>query len=352
MPDLMDSLGISATSRIEVYNVAAYGWERHTAKDAFQVKTNQVLLARLLGVENCPEFEQCLAEARGAVPGARPMGPTLQSPQIAIHPPPRPLKRTHDAIANPLEPAARFPSMPRLTAEQLSPFAPYAPPSTLSPLVLQSLYGLRALASPVSDSGSSSPTLSPPHTIPGSPSNASSPDLDFDLDYTMFDQDGPGLGLISGTVPSSSCAPEQAAAACAPLRLPADPAPSLPVRSSPGADALDLSSGVHMPDGATDNWPERMYACDIARGFANIAALSGNATKNLEVKFGIVFPGAKFVHTTAHRQFRAWKLSTEDERRALLDIPRTREGLWTVYRGKLTGWPLSRSMKQRPGREI
>lgn len=101
-----------------------------------------------------------------------------------------------------------------------------------------------------------------------------------------------------------------------------------------------------MPPGATTSWPEEMYARDVAKAFSMIAALSGDAGKNLRAKFHIVFPGAKFVHTTAHRQFRAWKLSTEAERQALLELDRTPAGRWTAIRSGLSGWLASRSQKQ------
>ncbi|KAK7014294.1 hypothetical protein R3P38DRAFT_3003083 [Favolaschia claudopus] len=120
------------------------------------------------------------------------------------------------------------------------------------------------------------------------------------------------------------------------------PAPLSPTLSSSPSIATASSATPTDPDAMWDQgrvlnpigcgaWPDGMFARDMAKGFGLVGS-SKVADRFVDV-FGGTFPKG-----TWYQQQRAWKYSSQAERDQAAALPRSAEGLWTVWRGKSSGW--------------
>lgn len=149
------------------------------------------------------------------------------------------------------------------------------------------------------------------------------------------------LGTLSPhSVPHYSRQASDRLASLSPLLAPGNHATTCdsPVYTS-GAPALgDLSRRgvVYVPTGA--RWPDGFYACDIAKGF-ELLTPKDQRTKHAKTDlFSNVFPGVVFVAPTFYRNWKAWRMCSEEEKRTLLNMPCSKEGMWPVCRRTLSSW--------------
>ncbi|KAF8151866.1 hypothetical protein K438DRAFT_1778685 [Mycena galopus ATCC 62051] len=151
-----------------------------------------------------------------------------------------------------------------------------------------------------------SPSLLPPSPIFSATSPPSSP--------TSPSSSPPLLSRC----PSSESSTGSTASLTQPLATPTD------------YDALWKTGRVLNPDGC-GTWPEGMYARDMAAAFR----LVGNkqVPENFLAVFGIPFPKGAW-----YQQQRAWKQSSQEERDRAAALPRTANGLYTVWRDTSSGW--------------
>jgi len=112
-----------------------------------------------------------------------------------------------------------------------------------------------------------------------------------------------------------------------------------PLAAPTDYDALWKLGRVLNPDGC-GVWPEGMYARDMTAAFR----LVGNkrVAENFAAVFGIPFPSG-----TWYQQQRAWKHSSQEERDRAAELPRTADGLYTVWRDTSSGWARILNEKKR-----
>ncbi|KAJ6578423.1 hypothetical protein B0H19DRAFT_1253661 [Mycena capillaripes] len=95
-------------------------------------------------------------------------------------------------------------------------------------------------------------------------------------------------------------------------------------------DNLWKRGHVLNPDGC-GTWPEGMYARNMAAAFRLVG--SKQVAESFTAVFGIPFPSG-----TWYQQQRAWKKSSQGERDKAAELPRTADGLYTVWRDTSSGW--------------
>ncbi|KAI1782049.1 hypothetical protein LXA43DRAFT_1104879 [Ganoderma leucocontextum] len=375
-PSTCTFLSLSGGDLLDVYSLSALCWQAHDLSAVFPVQANQLLLLRRRGIVNCLELDAAIADARHRT---QRRGTALSPIQVTVVLPKstRPSKRAREPGSD----GGRASSVPRLALSHTSPFLS-PPASQLAPNparpYLQEIHTYRS-PSIVCSPSESSTVASPP--MSSSPSEDAGYTLSGDaltpgipaylgLDFLGVGMSSPpavfptsigpsGLGIAGASLPPSLpfVSPDHT-----PHLHPSSPLVSppfhpslanspLPNQTSPpiegstiynselGHQPVPLPSQMSPP---TARELDRMYACDVAQGFARIAAnVAGK--KNLQDRFLEAFPGVAFNSTTAYRHYKAWQLSSEDERARLLMLPRIEAGLWKVHRNKLTGWPLSRA---------
>ncbi|KAJ7458809.1 hypothetical protein B0H11DRAFT_2199381 [Mycena galericulata] len=120
---------------------------------------------------------------------------------------------------------------------------------------------------------------------------------------------------------------------------PSSPSPLTPPSMPVDPDLLWQEGRVLAPLGC-GVWPEGMYTRDMATAFRLIG--SRNVAERFVEVFGLSFPKGAW-----YQQQRAWKYSSQAERDVASQLPRTRDGLWTEWRGKSTGWARVAEDKRR-----
>ncbi|KAI0355735.1 hypothetical protein OH77DRAFT_1520816 [Trametes cingulata] len=336
IPETLSALGLEESDRIELYLVDSFSWQQHSVNHVFEVKPKQLLLLRRAGVSLCLDIDYYLAEARGQlqlVSSIRTTAPGMiaaPAPVVGTSSLPS-LKRQREEDDTTARPSV----VARMGLAHVSPLARPVLPTTYSPYPASDLYHLRAAVYSPQGSTSSSSTRTTPHLDASVPSSPSHSGRFMDLSHASELQ--VGLGLMHSDPPAPS----------SPYSIPAPPTPL----ATPGLSVLQgsiLSSHTDTggnSSGTVEPWPHGVYACDMARGFAAMAALDDKEFPTLKDRMALVFPDVNYVHTTAYRQYRAWKLSGPNEQQALLAVPRTEAGLWVRHRVKLKGWSLSRPQK-------
>ena len=93
---------------------------------------------------------------------------------------------------------------------------------------------------------------------------------------------------------------------------------------------------VPTPKGAAVVWPQGMYARDMAKGFDLLMLRETGET--VASRFLKVFLGMVWKESTYHKNRKFWLGLTESARQQALKLPRTKEGLWTVWRKAQPTW--------------
>ena len=144
-----------------------------------------------------------------------------------------------------------------------------------------------------------------------------------------------------------------------PLSTPAQSTPVLPPASVEDERDLLWQSGTvyvaqRSPKSEQKAWPHGMYARDMARAFHLIGGSKGDDPDMIKercilcklgaymltvlARFQRIFPGVPYKHSTYYGQWTGWVNSTEEERKRVAEMSRTRQGLWTVCRKTMSGW--------------
>ncbi|KAI1792025.1 hypothetical protein LXA43DRAFT_1094096 [Ganoderma leucocontextum] len=338
-PSACTFLNLAEGDLLDVYSLSALTWQAHALGAVFSVQANQLLLLRRRGLASCPELDQAIAEARQRT---QRRGTALSPLQVTLVLPKSSAKRAREPGSD--IDSGQASSMPRLGVAHTSPFstspALQIPQNPTRPY-LQDVQAYRSpppqIASSRSDSGSlvASP---PPSSSPSHDGSTSSNEGSIPATYY-----GLGLGLDlsvpspTNTAPQSLVAPsldcfdfgaafqQSTHRMVSPQHIP-DLHPSSPSISpsfhpSPAGSAhsctipsstASISRPPPSSHASTARDLDSMYACDVARGFARIAANSAQ-DRNLAQRFQGAFPGAAF-STTAYRHYNAWRLSKEEER--------------------------------------
>lgn len=97
-------------------------------------------------------------------------------------------------------------------------------------------------------------------------------------------------------------------------------------------DTLWAAGYVRTP--TSRRWPDGMYARDMAKGFKLMHDAPGEKQAQ---RFAVVFPGQKFVKATFFRHRAVWKDSRVAEREAAASLPRTEDGLWSLWHASASG---------------
>ncbi|KAF8967558.1 hypothetical protein BDZ97DRAFT_2073594 [Flammula alnicola] len=139
-----------------------------------------------------------------------------------------------------------------------------------------------------------------------------------------------------------------------PVAVPSSPCPlSSPSHSPPSAtasyacsgslnsmesdsDQLWLSGSVLTPPQMGVIWPQKLYARDMAQAFAFLADVT--ATDDLPARFSRVFNGMRWKPSTYHSNRSFWFALPEHIKQEARLLPRTPEGIWTVWRKGKPGW--------------
>lgn len=106
--------------------------------------------------------------------------------------------------------------------------------------------------------------------------------------------------------------------------------------TSPNPDLEWEFGTVPTPKGVTNVWPQGMYVRDMAKGFDLLQVRESGQT--VASRFLQVFLGMVWKESTYHKNRKFWlglSVSTQQEARRL---PRTQEGLWTVWRKTQPTW--------------
>ncbi|KAJ2924822.1 hypothetical protein H1R20_g12252, partial [Candolleomyces eurysporus] len=135
-----------------------------------------------------------------------------------------------------------------------------------------------------------------------------------------------------------------------PQSQPAAPAPQAALQSvntlAAGRNIVPpnvLTVNYHYPPPGTGaaplmRWPSGMFVCDVARGFE---LLSQGNSRSLEQRFNQVFPGYQYKASTYHDNRKFWRSLPVDVRIQAIQLPRTRESLWKVFRKSRPEWKVA-----------
>ncbi|KAJ7147833.1 hypothetical protein C8R43DRAFT_1108187 [Mycena crocata] len=119
--------------------------------------------------------------------------------------------------------------------------------------------------------------------------------------------------------------------------------------SSPSFPATPPPSDVPAPNviiaEGCGNWPEGVYACDMAAAFRSIPP------KDVSNGFMTFFGLKHFPKGAWYQQQRAWKACIQTERDEAKNLPRTFAGLWTEWRTNTQGWGVILAEKKREGKK-
>lgn len=267
--------------------------------------TNQVnLLFRLIGVTDCPGLDQFC----------------VQAGQRTQHMPSEPF-----TVSIPSLPSA-LPSSPSLV------------PSASS---LASLASLMSLVSATSAMSITPDYDSPPTLVSSTSAMSITPadSIPATLALTFEHPTAhPGLSPPSPfpELPSVSPLPATQADTSSVPGLPSGHATTSLAPSVDDLDYLWLLGKVYTPPLDKKAWPAGIYARDMAQAFSMLGN-TGDDT-GLKERFEHVFQGRPFKSATYHAQRFAWLHSTQEQREWVMGLPRTKEGLWTSCRRKLSGW--------------
>ncbi|KAI0324409.1 hypothetical protein GY45DRAFT_1375573 [Cubamyces sp. BRFM 1775] len=337
-PQILALLGIEASATIESYNILAWSWQTQLATGVFQVKSGTVLLLRQPGVTDCENIDHCILDAKGSLS----LG--VMSP-LALSPLPSPSllgskAAGYDcAVSTP----QRRPKRPIQSVDDYAQAPPAQAQRTQAHCMPHSLYN-------ASCSGGGALCDIPPN-LPAVWTSIRSPDSASTLTPSSSSATLPPPTPESANASPCNVHPDLAPSAPLPVGLGIEgstsPAPfsavfsTIPLGSQDILDNLWLQGHVHVPAHARQSWPNGMYARDMAKAFSFMAATGAGEASGLSLKkaFEQVFGSdVRFVMATAHRQFNAWRFSTQKEREALLHLARTPAGLWSAHRKGLSGW--------------
>ena len=308
--DVLSLFSIQPNDMIQFYVLDSRCWETMKVTCKFSLVSRQVLLLRRPSVSFCNNIDTFIEEADRALrgsPRSSPGSSSANTPIITVIAPrtKRPAKRARSPD-NELhsESSVRHWPTPRLSPSQLSPHtAPASTPATstsLSPTIF-------------------TPSLPPWAVAPSIPTS------------TTPSTSAAGLGIqIPSPLPSATT---MLPASVGDLLLSVS---SIVQGNDFDYDVLWALGTVWVPRGS--DWPDGMYARDMAKGFEMLTAPVDGKKTAKKGRFSEVFPGAPFNSSTFYRNYGAWRHSTEEERIRLLQQPRTASGLWTACRASLTGW--------------
>ncbi|EIW51588.1 uncharacterized protein TRAVEDRAFT_24944 [Trametes versicolor FP-101664 SS1] len=275
LTDIVGPLGLTPSTAIERYHIPSRTWRREQVQTVIKATNQDNLLFRLVGVTDCRGLDQFCILA----------GQRTQLTTTSL------MSLVSATSAMSITPADNTPTtlIPTTSAMSITPAdsipAVLAPPYE-HPITTQS-----------SPSPSPPPFLEPP------------PPPSFPATQAAV--------LYTANLPSEHAATD----------------------SAPGPDDLDylwLTGTVYTPPLDKKAWPAGIYARDMAQAFSMLGN-TGDDT-GLKERFEYVFRGRPFKSATYHAQRFAWIHSTQEQREWVMGLPRTKEGLWTNCRRKLTGW--------------
>lgn len=330
--DILSRLGLGPSDSLQRFNLATRTWCYENASTIVMVRSREHLLFRLDGVSTCLKLDEiCDITLGSKAPHWRYTGRTVPS---------------HTSYIDP-----RLQAPPILAPTQAS-LTGLPPSNTRSTWSMSSLVSATSQMSLVSESSAMSvdspggssmlvPATAPADSLPvmlsvpsvAVPSTAAVavPQAPVRLDYPMLD----GSGWHGGALPAPP--PPDLRIVFPPM---VNPAPS------DNYDELWRHGVVFTPSVQTKSWPHGIYARDMAMALAIIGdAVAGD--DRVASRFTLVFQGRPFKYATYQTQRAAWHKSTEEERRWIMERPRTHEGLWTVCRKALSGWQQLPTHKRR-----
>lgn len=316
--DILSRLGLGPSDSLQRFNLATRTWCYENASTIVMVRSREHLLFRLDGVSTCLKLDEiCDITLGSKAPHWRYAGRTVPS---------------HTSYIDP-----RLQAPPILAPTQAS-LTGLPPSNTRSTWSMSSLVSAASQMSIVSESsamsidspeGSNPPVLAagPGDSQPAAPSSvavlaAAALPNPVSSDYALPD----GSGWHGGVLPAPP--PPDFRIVFPPM---VNPAPS------DNYDDLWRHGVVFTPSAQMKSWPHGIYARDMAMALAIIGdTVAGD--DRVASRFTLVFQGRPFKYATYQTQRAAWHKSTEEERRWIMERPRTREGLWTVCRKALSGW--------------
>ncbi|KAI1789354.1 hypothetical protein LXA43DRAFT_1062865 [Ganoderma leucocontextum] len=285
--------GDNTSGKLEVYSLGSLYWQACNICDVFSVSKDELLL--------------------------------IQRPASALI---RERAREDD---NSGHHDARSSSVPRLSLAHSSPFSSASSPPITSGTLASASYYLQDIStyrSPASLPGFSSNT-----SIPASPLASSSPSINSGslslLENIHLFSFGQGLGfldLLSATSSAVALTPyplcerfplaaTAMSVAYSPQPIPNETASSVSTDTAPLDDAATAETAdnavlhpspahndIYIPSLAIARWPNGMYACEMARGFALMVT---SKRASLKDKFQDVFHGVKFKSNTVYQHYNA-----------------------------------------------